>query len=140
MGGLIAAGCMYLLLATLVKVRGTNLSINFCHQWLSAVIIIIGLGLAPTAVNMALGKTGDGAALVEHNIALTVSLASLLTTIAVAIWAKGLLKLMPILAGIIVGYGLSLYFGIIDFTKVPKLGLRRQTLLLQHLTGMPLCL
>lgn len=122
MGGLIAAGCMYLILASLVKIRGTA----FIHRLLppvvvGPVIIIIGLGLAPTAVNMALGKTGDGSAiLVDYHTAIVISLASLFTTIAVAIWAKGLLKLMPILAGIIVGYGLSLAYGIIDFDKVTQ--------------------
>jgi len=120
MGGIIAAGMVYVLLGALVKVRGTD----FIHRLLppvvvGPVIIIIGLGLAPVAVNMALGKSGDGSlTLVPTNTALIISLVSLCTTIAVAIFAKGLLKVMPILAGIIVGYGLSLAFGIVDFAAV----------------------
>lgn len=120
MGGIMAAGVIYVLLGALVKVRGTG----FIHKLLppvvvGPVIIIIGLGLAPVAVNMALGKSGDGSlTLVPTNIALIISLASLCTTIAVAIFAKGLLRVMPILAGIIVGYGLSLAFGIVDFAVV----------------------
>ncbi|MFB2681963.1 uracil-xanthine permease family protein [Shewanella mangrovisoli] len=120
MGGIIAAGLVYVLLGALVKVRGTG----FIHKLLppvvvGPVIIIIGLGLAPVAVNMALGKSGDGSlTLVPTNTALIISLASLCTTIAVAIFAKGLLKVMPILAGIVVGYGLSLAFGIVDFAVV----------------------
>ncbi|OUS53063.1 uracil permease [Shewanella sp. SACH] len=120
MGGIMAAGVVYVMLGALVKVRGTD----FIHRLLppvvvGPVIIIIGLGLAPVAVNMALGKSGDGSlTLVDTNIALFISLASLCTTIAVAIFAKGLLRVMPILAGIIVGYGLSLTFGIVDFAVV----------------------
>ncbi|MCE9684657.1 uracil-xanthine permease family protein [Shewanella sp. AS16] len=120
MGGLMAAGAVYLGLATLVKLRGSH----FIHNLLppvvvGPVIIIIGLGLAPVAVNMALGKSGDGGlVLVQANTALVISLASLMTTIAVAIFAKGLLKLMPILSGILVGYGLSLGYGIVDFAPV----------------------
>ncbi|MFB2639061.1 uracil-xanthine permease family protein [Shewanella bicestrii] len=120
MGGIIAAGFVYIILGALVKVRGTD----FIHRLLppvvvGPVIIIIGLGLAPVAVNMALGKSGDGSlTLVPTNTALIISLASLCTTIAVAIFAKGLLKVMPILAGIVVGYGLSLAFGIVDFAVV----------------------
>jgi len=120
MGGIMAAGVVYVMLGALVKVRGTD----FIHRLLppvvvGPVIIIIGLGLAPVAVNMALGKSGDGSlTLVDTNTALFISLASLCTTIAVAIFAKGLLRVMPILAGIIVGYGLSLAFGIVDFTVV----------------------
>jgi uracil permease len=68
---------------------------------------------------MALGRSGDGSIiLVEQSTALFISLSALLSTIAVAIFAKGILKLMPILAGIIVGYSLSLGFGIVDFTPV----------------------
>ncbi|AVI68368.1 MULTISPECIES: uracil-xanthine permease family protein [Shewanella] len=120
MGGIMAAGVVYVMLGALVKVRGTD----FIHRLLppvvvGPVIIIIGLGLAPVAVNMALGKSGDGSlTLVATNTALFISLASLGTTIAVAIFAKGLLKVMPILAGIIVGYSLSLAFGIVDFAVV----------------------
>ncbi|MGI2190527.1 uracil-xanthine permease family protein [Shewanella baltica] len=120
MGGIMAAGVVYVMLGALVKVRGTE----FIHRLLppvvvGPVIIIIGLGLAPVAVNMALGKSGDGSlTLVDTNTALFISLASLCTTIAVAIFAKGLLRVMPILAGIIVGYGLSLAFGIVDFAVV----------------------
>ncbi|QLE85414.1 uracil-xanthine permease [Shewanella sp. Scap07] len=120
MGGLMAAGCVYLVLASIVKVRGDGFIKRLLPPVVvGPVIIVIGLGLAPVAVNMALGKTGDGSmVLVEQSTALIISLSALLTTIAVAIFAKGLLKLMPILAGIIVGYGLSLSFGIVDFNPV----------------------
>ncbi|MGL4639499.1 MAG: uracil-xanthine permease family protein [Shewanella sp.] len=120
MGGLMAAGMVYVLLGAFVSIRGTG----FIHKLLppvvvGPVIIIIGLGLAPVAVNMALGKSGDGSlSLVPTNTALIISIASLCTTIAVASFAKGLLKVMPILAGILVGYGLSLAFGIVDFAVV----------------------
>ncbi|WP_394392737.1 uracil-xanthine permease family protein [Shewanella woodyi] len=120
MGGLMAAGCVYLILASLVKVRGDGFIKRLLPPVVvGPVIIVIGLGLAPVAVNMALGKSGDGSSvLVEQSIALIISLSALLSTVAVAIFAKGLLKLMPILAGILVGYGLSLTFGIVDFAPV----------------------
>ncbi|NRB23380.1 uracil-xanthine permease family protein [Shewanella sp.] len=122
MGGLMAAGVVYLILASIVKVRGDG----FIKRLLPPVVIgpvimVIGLGLAPVAVNMAMGKSGDGSlVIVEQNIALIISLAALLTTIGIAIFAKGIFRLMPILAGILVGYGLSLSFGIVDFTPVAQ--------------------
>ncbi|MPY24718.1 uracil-xanthine permease family protein [Shewanella sp. YLB-07] len=122
MGGLMAAGVVYLILASLVKVRGDG----FIKRLLPPVVIgpvimVIGLGLAPVAVNMAMGKSGDGSlVIVEQNIALIISLGALLTTIGIAIFAKGIFRLMPILAGILVGYGLSLSFGIVDFTPVAQ--------------------
>ncbi|QYJ99971.1 uracil-xanthine permease family protein [Shewanella psychrotolerans] len=120
MGGLMAAGFVYLILASLVKLRGDNFIKRLLPPVVvGPVIIVIGLGLAPLAVNMALGKSGDGnLTLVDANHALIISLASLLSTIAVAIFAKGIAKLMPILAGIIVGYSLSLILGIVDFSPV----------------------
>lgn len=122
MGGLMAAGVVYLILASMIKVRGDG----FIKRLLPPVVIgpvimVIGLGLAPVAVNMAMGKSGDGSlVIVEQNIALIISLAALLTTIGIAIFAKGIFRLMPILAGILVGYGLSLSFGIVDFTPVAQ--------------------
>ncbi|ABV87287.1 uracil-xanthine permease family protein [Shewanella pealeana] len=120
MGGLMAAGIVYVILASVVKVRGGGFIKRLLPPVVvGPVIIVIGLGLAPVAVNMAVGKSGDGGlVLVEQNVALFISLASLFTTIAVAIFAKGILRLMPILAGISVGYGLSLAYGIVDFTPV----------------------
>ncbi|MCE9678562.1 uracil-xanthine permease family protein [Shewanella sp. AS1] len=122
MGGLMAAGCVYLILASLVKLRGDGFIKRLLPPVVvGPVIIVIGLGLAPVAVNMALGKSGDGSlVLVDADHALILSLASLLATIGVAIFAKGIAKLMPILAGIIVGYTLGLAFGIIDFTPVQQ--------------------
>ncbi len=68
-----------------------------------------------------MGKTGNGAAvLFPKNIALTISLLSLATTILVSILGRGLLRLIPILCGILVGYVVSLIFGIVDFTPVTK--------------------
>ncbi|WP_144208455.1 uracil-xanthine permease family protein [Shewanella donghaensis] len=122
MGGLMVAGFVYVILGALVKIKGSG----FIHRLLPAVvvgpvIIIIGLGLAPMAVNMALGKTGDGnIVLVDPNIALFIALMSLGTTVCIAVFAKGVLKVMPILVGILVGYGLSLLFGIVDFTPVAQ--------------------
>ncbi|PMH41069.1 uracil permease [Vibrio sp. 10N.286.49.B3] len=120
MGGLMSAGCVYVALGGLIKVRG----VAFIHKLLPPVVVgpvimVIGLGLAPVAVNMALGKSGDGAVqLVDGDAALWISIASLLTTIAISTYAKGIMKLIPIFGGIVVGYLLSLFFGVVDFTPV----------------------
>jgi uracil permease len=83
------------------------------------IIMVIGLGLAPVAVNMALGKSGDGSIqLVNGDIALWISLVSLLTTIFISIFAKGMFKLLPIFGGIVAGYALSLIFGVVNFDPV----------------------
>ncbi|RKF18856.1 uracil-xanthine permease [Alginatibacterium sediminis] len=118
--GLMAAGVVFLIISAIVRVRGVAVIERLLPPVVvGPVIMVIGLGLAPTAVNMALGKTGDGAAvLVDQDIAMLISSAALITTIVVSMFGKGMLKLMPILSGVVVGYGLSLYFGLVDFSAV----------------------
>lgn len=120
MGGLMAAGFAYILLSLLVRFKGADI----LHKILPPVVVgpvimVIGLALAPVAVNMAMGKSGDGSAqLVAYDQALIISLSSLIVTLIVAVTAKGIFRLIPILAGIITGYGLSLAFGIVQFDAV----------------------
>ncbi|CZF83068.1 MULTISPECIES: uracil-xanthine permease family protein [Grimontia] len=120
MGGLMAAGLVYVCMGGFIKVRG----VGFIHKLLPPVVVgpvimVIGLGLAPAAVNMAVGKSGDGAIqLVDGSVALWVSAVSLITTIAVSVFAKGFFKLVPILAGIVSGYVVALFFGVVDFSPV----------------------
>ncbi|HCG7540745.1 uracil permease [Vibrio parahaemolyticus] len=122
MGGLMAAGLVYVTLGAMIKVRG----VGFIHKILPPVVVgpvimVIGLGLAPTAVNMAVGKTGDGAVqLVNGDAAVIISAVSLLTTIALSVFAKGFLKLVPIVGGILAGYSVSLFYGVVDFTPVAQ--------------------
>ena len=115
MGGLAATGLVYFALSLLVKLRGAEaLQRVFPPVVVGPVIIIIGMGLAPVAVDMALGKNGNYA----YNDAVLVSMATLLTTLAIAVFAKGLMKLIPIMFGIVVGYMICLSKGIIDFQPV----------------------
>ena len=122
MSGLIAAGVFYMLLSGMVAWRGSD----FLHRLLPAVVVgpvimVIGLSLAPVGVFMALGKTGDGSfQLVDGDIALTISMITLLVTVCTAVFAKGMLKLVPILAGLIVGYLISLAYGIVNFDALSK--------------------
>ncbi|MBC7002598.1 uracil-xanthine permease [Photobacterium sp. BZF1] len=122
MGGLMMAGVIYVCMGAIIKVRG----VAIIHKLLPPVVVgpvimVIGLGLAPAAVNMALGKTGDGAVqLVNGDAALWISAISLLVTIGFSVFAKGFFKLVPIMAGIVAGYLVSLGFGVVDFTPVQQ--------------------
>ncbi|HTN31748.1 MAG TPA: uracil-xanthine permease family protein [Pseudomonas sp.] len=120
LGGIIAAGLVYILLSLAVKIRGAGFIDRLLPPVVIApVIISIGLALSPVAVNMAMGKTGDGAAqLVPYDLAILISMVSLVTTLLVAILGRGLFRLVPILAGIIVGCVLSFLFGIIDTSNI----------------------
>ena len=115
MGGLAFTGLVYFALSTLVKLRGAEaLQRFFPPVVVGPVIIIIGMGLAPVAVDMSLGKNSNYA----YNDAVLVSMVTLLTTLSVAVFAKGLMKLIPIMFGITAGYILCLFLGLINFQPV----------------------
>ncbi len=120
LSGLLAAGIVYILLSLLISWRGTGIIEKYLPPIVvGPVIMVIGLSLAPVGVNLALGKTGDGAVeLVAGDTALIISMVTLTVTIATTMLGKGLFRLIPILAGILVGYLLSLLFGLVSFDSV----------------------
>ena len=120
LGGLVCSGLVYFILSGLIRWRGTDVVLRVLPPIVTGpVIMVIGLVLAPVAVNMALGKTGDGAVvLVPENTALWISMTSLAVTVLVSLMGKGFLRLMPILCGIAAGFLVSIFLGVGDWTKV----------------------
>ena len=118
--GLFAAGLVYMLLSLLVSIWGSG----FIHRLLPPVVVgpvimVIGLSLAPVAVNLAMGKTGDGAVtLFPQGQALFVSMFALVVTVAIAVFGRGMMKLLPILIGIVCGYLLAMALGMVNFDAV----------------------
>lgn len=104
--GLVSVGAVYGIMSALVRLRGVGfISRLFPPIVVGPVIMLIGLSLAGTGVNMA--KTNWPLAII-----------ALVTTVVVSLFGKGLLKLIPIFAGIIVGYISAIFFGVIDFQPV----------------------
>ena len=96
--GLVAVGVVYLLMSLLVKFFGISfIKKLFPPIVIGPVIMLIGLSLAGTGVNMA-----------SQNW--TLALISLLVAIACSIWGKGLIKLIPVFFGAIAGYIAALIF------------------------------
>jgi len=115
MCGLVAAGGLYIVISLAIRVFGAG----FLHKLLppivtGPVIMLIGLILAPTAVNMALGHNGQ-VWLEPKTTSMIIAAVALLTTIMVSLLGKGWLKLIPILCGIAAGYICSL---IMDATGI----------------------
>lgn len=119
-GGFIVFGLLFVALSYVVRVAGVRwLDAVFPPAAMGAIVAIIGLELAPTATEMA-GLTGK---LVEHlNIpqatAITVSMFTLTVTILGSVLLRGFLAVIPVLIGVIAGYALSLYLGIVDLKAV----------------------
>lgn len=107
LGGLVAAGSVYIAISLLVRVKGSEYLERFLPRVVTGpVIMVIGMVLAPVAVNMAFGKSGDGGAvLVPQWAAMTLAGIALAVTILAAITSKGLFRIVPILLGIGAGYG-----------------------------------
>lgn len=119
MGGVMAAGFVYTFMGLMVKIKGTG----FIDRMLppvviGPVIISIGLAMAPIAANMAMGKAGDGSVLIPYKTAMLISMPALLTTLIVAVFGKGIFRLVPIIAGVLVGFGLSFAFGVVDTASI----------------------
>ena len=118
--GLMAAGGVYMLLSLLIRVRGVGVITRLLPTIVTGpVIMVIGLVLAPVAVNLAMGLDGNGnTQLVEPAAAMTVSFVSLAVTVAVSLFGRGFLSLVPILCGVVAGYLVSLPFGLVDFAPI----------------------
>ncbi|WP_163574600.1 uracil-xanthine permease family protein [Halomonas faecis] len=116
LGGLLAAGLVYVVIAQFVRLKGTT----WLHRLLPPVVVgpvimVIGLALAPVAVEMATGETSEH---IGYGRAIVLSMASLLVTLVLAVFGRGLLRLVPIMGGIVTGYALALIMGAVDFTPV----------------------
>ena len=119
MGGIMAAGFVYTFLGLAVKIKGTGFIDRLLPPVvIGPVVISIGLAMAPIAANMAMGKAGDGAELIPYTTAIWISMPALLTTIVVAVFGKGIFRLVPIIAGVLVGFGMSFAFDVVDTAKI----------------------
>ena len=106
LSGLVAVGAVYCIMSLLVRFRGVGFITHlFPPVVVGPVIMLIGLSLASTGVDMA-----------KSNWLLAI--VSLLTTVIVSLFGKGLLRLIPIFAGIVTGYILAACLGMIDFQTV----------------------
>ncbi|MER1984691.1 MAG: solute carrier family 23 protein [Solibacillus sp.] len=126
--GAMAVGIVYAIVALLIRLTG--------YKWLMAmlppivvapVIIVIGLGLAGTAVNMAMNITveqlNETTGLMEKvsvysGLHFSAAMVTLFAAIIFNVYFKNILSAMPILLGLVIGYLYSLTIGIVDFTPV----------------------
>ncbi|GJL81198.1 MAG: uracil permease [marine bacterium B5-7] len=120
LSGLCAAGLVYVILSAIIAVKGRAIILKILPPVvIGPVIMVIGLSLAPVAVNLATGKSGDGAVvLFAADKALMVSMLSLIVTMLTAALGRGLIRLLPILMGVIAGYLFSMILGLVDTSPI----------------------
>ena len=117
MTGIMAVGLIYIIFAIIVKIIGKN----WINKLLPPIVIgpmimIIGLGLAPSAISqigLASGTDFDWRGVL-------VALVSFLVTAVVMVRAKGFIKIIPFLIGIVSGYIVAIITGLVDFAPVAE--------------------
>ena len=117
MTGIMAVGLIYVIFAIIIKLIGKG----WIEKLLPPVVIgpmimIIGLGLAPSAISQI--GLGPGAEIDWRGV--IVALVTFLTTAIVMVRGKGFIKIIPFLIGIVTGYILSIILGLVDFTPVAE--------------------
>ena len=115
MTGVMVVGLIYVLVATIIHFVGKNwLNKLLPPVVIGPMIMIIGLGLAPSAIS----QIGLTSGMEFEWKTVLVAVVSFLVTAVVMTKAKGFLKVIPFLVGIISGYVLAVILGIVDFAPV----------------------
>lgn len=123
LGGFLAVGVVLVVIGLIINVVGTNwLDIIFPPAAMGAIVAVIGLELIPVAAEMSgLIKPADAANnwTMDPKIVM-VSLLTLAITIVCWVTLRGFLKIIPILIGIVSGYIIAYFAGLVDFTSVKE--------------------
>ena len=104
-GGIVIAGLLYLVLALIIRTVGVKNVMRFMPPIVTGPIIIcIGLGLAPSAISNASSNW-------------PLALVALAVVVFFNIWGKGMLKIIPILLGVVISYICALIFNAMGMTN-----------------------
>ena len=103
-GGIVVAGLLYVILALVIKVVGVHRVMHYLPPVVTGpIIILIGLNLAPSAVSNA-------------STCWWLALVAMAIIIVANIWGKGMIKIIPILLGVVGSYVVALVAGMVDFS------------------------
>ncbi|MCF0129887.1 MAG: uracil-xanthine permease [Pseudobutyrivibrio sp.] len=104
-GGIVVSGLLYLVLAAIVKIVGIKKVMKFLPPVVTGPIIIcIGLSLAPSAISNA--STNWLLAIIAFAVVVIFN-----------VWGKGMLKIVPILMGVVISYVCAIIFNAVGMTN-----------------------
>lgn len=110
------AGILYGFVALFIKMTGVQWIMRILPPIVvGPVIMVIGLGLAGVAIEMAMEDPATESYSGTH---FGVAMATLGITITAAIFFRGFLSLLPIITGIVGGYAIAAWAGLVDFSPV----------------------
>ena len=105
-GGIVVAGLLYVLLALIIKVVGVQRVMHYLPPVVTGpIIILIGLNLAPSAVSNASTNW-------------PIAILSIGVIVVANIWGKGMVKIVPILLGVVIPYIVAVVCGMVDFSQL----------------------
>ncbi len=120
--GCMVAGVVYLVVSGLIAKFGVGWLMHLLPPVvIGPIIMVIGLGLASVAIDMATGKAIGAYGLDQ----IVVAMVALLSAILCAAFLRGVFALIPILFGIAVGYIVAIPMGLVDFSQVAAAPLLR---------------
>ena len=109
-GGIVVAGLLYVVLALIIKAVGVHRVMHYLPPVVTGpIIILIGLNLAPSAVSNA-------------STCWWLALVAMAIIIVANIWGKGMIKIIPILLGVVGSYIVALIAGQVDFSGMAESG------------------
>ena len=116
--GCFFAGLVYVAISILIRAFGVNWLLRLLPPVVvGPVIMVIGLGLAGTAVDMAM-KGGVGEDYTYNGAYLAVALATLAIAIGCAVFLRNFFSMIPVLIGIVGGYLIAVPVGLVDFQPI----------------------
>lgn len=121
LGGFIVVGLIFSLVALIISAVGTKwIDVVFPPAAMGAIVAVIGLELAPVAAQMAGLAAADPTKYVADPKVITVSMFTLGVTILGSVIFRGFLAIIPILVGVISGYVLSLFMGLVNTATIAE--------------------
>lgn len=106
--GVMCAGFCYFIMAALIKGFGTKKVLRFFPPVVTGPMVI------------AIGLTLSGSAIGNCTTNWLLAIVAIVTVIATSIWGKGIVKIIPILLGVVVSYLLAACMGEVDFSSVSE--------------------
>lgn len=104
--GVFFAALLYLVIAGLIKAFGVQKVMQFFPPIVTGPIIMaIGLNLSPSAINNCSANW-------------FVAIVAIVVIVACNIWGKGMIKIIPIILGVVASYIVGVICGQVDFTAV----------------------
>lgn len=121
LGGFIAVGVIFVIVGLVIAKVGTAwIDVVFPPAAMGAIVAVIGLELAPTAAIMAGLIPDPKNPLPMDPTVVKVALFTLAVTVFGSVLFRGFMAIIPILIGILAGYGMAYFVGIVDTAEIIK--------------------